>query len=228
LGVSRRHGLWLLLCAASLAASGCATKEAAQRSEVQKLQARAAYDRALSYLNDKQPAPAMTALQEAISVNPNQAVYRDTLGVVLLELGRPDMAIEHFQKAVEIDPIYADAYFHLGTALAEARKWDDAVAAYKKALSLPTLTIPESANQNLGLALYHLKRYQEAEQTLRFAISLDPKLQAAYYNLGLVFVAENRKEEAKAVFRQATQLAPDSPVGQAAQDRLKALGESAK
>jgi hypothetical protein len=30
------------------------------------------------------------------------------------------------------------------------------------------------------------------------------------------------------VFRHATQLAPDSPVGQAAQDRLKALGESAK
>jgi superkiller protein 3 len=226
--VSRRHGLWLLLCAASLAVSGCATKEATQRTEVQKLQARAAYDRALSYLNDKQPAPAMTALQEAISVNPNQAVYRDTLGLVLLELGRPDMAVEHFKKAVEIDPIYADAYFHMGTALAEARKWEDAVAAYKKAISLPTLTIPESANQNLGLALYHLKRYQEAEQTLRFAISLDPKLQAAYYNLGLVFVAENRREEAKAAFRQATQLAPDSPVGQAAQDRLKALGESAK
>jgi Tfp pilus assembly protein PilF len=226
--VSRRHGLWLVLCAASLAVSGCATKETAQRTEVQKLQARAAFDRALSYLNDKQPAPAMTALQEAISVNPNQAVYRDTLGVVLLELGRPDMALEHFKKAVEIDPIYADAYFHMGTALAEARKWDEAVAAYKKALSLPTLTIPESANQNLGLALYHLKRYQEAEQSLRFAISLDPKLQAAYYNLGLVFVAENRKEEAKAAFRQATQLAPDSPVGQAAQDRLKALGEAAK
>jgi superkiller protein 3 len=226
--VSRRHGLWLVLCAVGLAIWGCGTKEAAQRTEVQKLQARAAYDRALSYLNDKQPAPAMTALQEAISVNPSSAVYRDTLGVVLLELGRPDMAIEHFKKAVELDPIYADAYFHMGTALAEARRWDDAVTAYKKAISLPTLTIPESANQNLGLALYHLKRYQEAEQTLRFAISLDPKLQAAYYNLGLVFVAENRKEEAKAAFRQANQLGADSPVGLAAQDRLKALGEAAK
>ena len=225
--MSRRHGLWLVLFAVGLV-WGCGTKEAAQRTEVQKLQARAAYDRALSYLNDKQPAPAMTALQEAISVNPSSPVYRDTLGVVLLELGRPDMAVEHFKKAVELDPIYADAYFHLGTALAEARRWEEAVTAYKKALSLPTLTIPESANQNLGLALYHLKRYQEAEQTLRFAISLDPRLQAAYYNLGLVFLAENRKEEAKAAFRQASQLAPDTPVGQAAQDRLKALGEAAK
>jgi Tfp pilus assembly protein PilF len=225
--VSRRHGLWLVLLAFGLV-WGCGTREAAQRTEVQKLQARAAYDRALSYLNDKQPAPAMTALQEAISVNPSSPVYRDTLGVVLLELGRPDMAVEHFKKAVELDPIYADAYFHLGTALAEARRWEEAVTAYKKALSLPTLTIPESANQNLGLALYHLKRYQEAEQTLRFAISLDPRLQAAYYNLGLVFVAENRKEEAKSAFRQASQLGPDSPVGQAAQDRLKALGEAPK
>jgi Tfp pilus assembly protein PilF len=223
--VSRRHGVWLVLMTFGLLTSGCASKEAAQRTEVQKLQARAAYDRALSYINDKQPAPAMTALQEAINVNPSSALYRDTLGVVLLELGRPDMALEHFQKAVELQPMYADAHFHMGTALAESRRWDEAVTSYKKALELPTLTIPESANQNLGLALYHLKRYREAEQTLRFAISLDPKMQSAYYNLGLVFIAENRKDEAKAAFRQARQLGPDSPVGQAALDRLKALGE---
>jgi Tfp pilus assembly protein PilF len=223
--VSRRHGLWLVLMAFGLLTSGCAGKEATQRTEVQKLQARAAYDRALSYLSEKQPAPAMTALQEAINVNPSSALYRDTLGVVLLELGRPDMALEHFKRAVELEPMYADAHFHMGTALAESRRWDEAVTSYKKALELPTLTIPESANQNLGLALYHLKRYREAEQTLRFAISLDPKMQSAYYNLGLVFIAENRKDEAKAAFRQARQLGPDSPVGQAALDRLKALGE---
>jgi Tfp pilus assembly protein PilF len=135
------------------------------------------------------------------------------------------MALEHFKKAVELNPMYADAHFHMGTALAESRRWDEAVVSYRKALELPTLTIPETANQNLGLALYHLKQYREAEQTLRFAISLDPKMQTAYYNLGLVFVAENRRDEAKAAFRQASQLGPDSPVGRAALDRLKALGE---
>ncbi|PYN89795.1 MAG: hypothetical protein DMD87_04090 [Candidatus Rokuibacteriota bacterium] len=198
---------------------GCSSsKEAEKQAEVQKLQARAAYDRALSYLNDKQPAGALASLQEAININPSNAVYRDTLGVVLLELGRPDMALEHFKKAIELNPMYADAHFHLGTALAESRRWEEAVVSYRKALELPTLTIPESANQNLGLALYHLKQYREAEQTLRFAIT-------AYYNLGLVFIAENRRDEAKAAFRQARQLGPDSPVGQAALDRLRAMGE---
>jgi Tfp pilus assembly protein PilF len=223
--VSRRHGFWLTLFALVLVAGCSNAKEAEKRAEVQKLQARAAYDRALSYLNDRQPAGAIASLQEAININPTSPIYRDTLGVVLLELGRPDMALDHFKKAIELNPMYADAYFHLGTALAESRRWEEAVASYRKALELPTLTIPETANQNLGLALYHLKQYREAEQTLRFAISLDPKMQTAYYNLGLVFVAENRRDEAKAAFRQARQLSPDSPVGRAALDRLKALGE---
>ena len=223
--MSRRHGLWLTLFAFALLVGCASSKEAEKQAEVQKLQARAAYDRSLSYLNDRQPAGAMASLQEAINLNPSSATYRDTLGVVLLELGRPDMALEHFKKAVELNPMYADAHFHMGTALAESRRWEEAVVSYRKALELPTLTIPETANQNLGLALYHLKQYREAEQTLRFAISLDPKMQTAYYNLGLVFIAENRKDEAKAAFRQARQLGPDSPVGQAALDRLKALGE---
>jgi Tfp pilus assembly protein PilF len=191
--VSRRHGIWLTLFVLGLLVGCTNTKEAEKRAEVQKLQARAAYDRALSYLNDRQPAGAIASLQEAININPESALYRDTLGVVLLELGRPDMALEHFKKAVELNPMYADAHFHMGTALAESRRWNEAVASYRKALELPTLTIPETANQNLGLALYHLKQY--------------------------------RRDEAKAAFRQARQLAPDSPVGQAALDRLKALGE---
>jgi tetratricopeptide (TPR) repeat protein len=126
---------------------------------------------------------------------------------------------------VEVDPRLADAHFHLGTALAEARRWDEAVIAYRRAVALPTLTVPDFAYQNLGLALYHTRKYPEAEQALRFALSLDPKLQAAHYNLGLVLAAQKRAEEAKASFRRARQLGPDSPFGQAALERLRAMGD---
>ena len=96
---------------------------------------------------------------------------------------------------MELDPQFADARFHLGTALAETGQWEEAAATYREALTLPRLTVPELAHQNLGLALYHLKRYPEAESSLRFALRLEPKLQAAYYNLGLVLTATERKEE---------------------------------
>ena len=50
-------------------------------------------------------------------------------------------------------------------------------------------------------------------------------LQAAYYNMGLVLAAEKRRDEARAAFRRARELGADSPLGQAAVQQLKQLGE---
>jgi Tfp pilus assembly protein PilF len=201
--------------------TGCA----AQVSEMQRLQAQNSYERALAQIGERQPAQALSSLQEAVTLDPRTALYRETLGRVLLELGRPEPAIAELTKAVDLDPSRGDGHFHLGTAYSEARRWEDAVAAYRKAISQPSLTVRDYAHQNLGLALFHLGRYREAEDALRFALALDPQLQAAYYNLGLVLAAEKRPDEAKAVFRRARQLGPESPFGEAALERLKALGE---
>ena len=201
--------------------SGCATSSA----RVEKIRAQAAYERGISYRNDKQPVPALVALREAVTVNPTEPRYRDSLGLLLLDLGQIDQALEQLRKAVELDPRFADGYFHLGVALAERRSWEDAVKSYQTAIGLPTLTVPELAHNSLGMALFNLKRYREAETALRYAINLDAQFQTAYYNLGLVLVGDGRKAEAKAVFREARKLGPDSPVGQAAAAQLKDLGE---
>lgn len=228
--MSTRHGMtlstrgyrWVALCLVTLAA-GCAS--ASPNPEVTRLQAQAVYERGLVHWRDGQHALALSSLREAVSIAPENAIYRDSLGLLYLQLGRPDLAVPEFQRAAELDPQYADAIFHLGTALAEQQRWEDAVSAYRRAISLPRLTGPDLAYQNLGLALYHLKRYREAEEALRFALHLDPELQAAYYNMGLVLAAEKRREEARAAFRRARELGADSPLGQAAVQQLKQLGE---
>lgn len=221
--MSRQARLGLVVVTALALCAACVPR--AQVPEAQRLHARDAFERGLKHFADKEAAQALAALQEAVALDETVALYRDALGLVLLELQRPDLAAEEFRRAVEIDGSYADAHFHLGTALAEVRRWEEAVTSYRKAVSLPRLTVPHLAQQNLGLALYHLRRYAEAEEALRFAITLDPQMEAAYYNLGLVFVAQDRKEEAKRAFRRALELAPQSPFGQAAAERLRALGE---
>jgi len=138
-----------------------------------------------------------------------------------------NLALEQFRQAIAIDPEYADAHFHTGVALAELTRWQEAVDAYRQAMALPTLTVPDLAHQNLGLALYHLRKYPDAEQALRFAISLSPDMQAAYHHLGLVLAAEGRPEEARRAFTRARELGPDTPFGEAAGQRLRALGEEA-
>ncbi len=219
--MSTKRTFGLILALGGLLAA-CATGRV---TEMQRLQAQNSYERALTQINQGQMALAMSSLQEANGLNPRVALYHDTLGMLLLDLGQIDQAVAELNKAVDLDPHRGDTYFHLGTALAEARRWDGAVAAYRKAIAQPSLTVTDYAHQNLGLALFHLGRYREAEDALRFALSVDPDLQAAYYNLGLVLTAEKRPDEAKAFFRRARQIAPESPFGRAAVERLRALGE---
>ena len=217
--------LAVLALAAVLGFSACAS--ARQRAEVQRLQARAAFERGVRHIEDREASQAVAALREATGLDPTSALYRDTLGLVYTQLQRPDLALEQFQEAIALDRQYADAQFHVGVALAELTRWEEAIVAYRRALSLPTLTVPDLANQNLGLALYHLGKYREAEQALRFAISLSPDMQAAYHHLGLVLVAEGRPDEARRAFTRAREMGPDTPFGEAAGQRLRALGEEA-
>jgi tetratricopeptide (TPR) repeat protein len=227
-GVSRRRAVLAALTIA-LVVSGCAGSRQApidtNAREMKVLQARAAHERGMAHAREGQPSAALTALQEAVSLDPDTALYANSLGVVLLQLRQLDGALAWLGKALQLDPNYGDAQLNYAIVLAEARRWDDAVEGYRKALRMPTLTAPHVAHQNLGVALYNLKRYGQAEESLRFAISLDPQMLGAYYNLGLVLAAGNRREEAKAAFRKARDLGPDSPFGQAAGERLKALGE---
>ena len=139
-------------------------------------------------------------------------VYHSSLGLLLLELRRPDLAMESFERALALDPGDADARLNLGISLAEMGRWQEAVPQYRKALSLPSLTAESVARQNLGLALYHLGQYSEAEGELRFAISLDPRMDAAYYNLGLVLVATGRRDDARAAFQHVRDIGPPDTV----------------
>ena len=217
--------LVIVALTALLALTACAASR--QAAEVKRLQARAAFERGVRHIEEREATQAVTALREAIALDPKSAVYRDTLGLVYTQLQRPDLALEQFRQAIAIDAEYADAHFHTGVALAELTRWQQAVDAYRQALALPTLTVPDLAHQNLGLALYHLRKYPDAEQALRFAISLSPEMQAAYHHLGLVLAAEGRPEEARRAFTRARELGPDTPFGEAAGQRLRALGEEA-
>src|SRR5438093_12361554 len=125
--MKRRCGLGV---AASMLLAGCA----ARMTEMQRLQAQNSYERALSQLNQGQSALALSSLQEATTLNPRSALYHDTLGLALLDLGRIDQALAELTKAVDVDPNRGDSYCDLGTSLAVARRWKDAIATYTKAI----------------------------------------------------------------------------------------------
>ena len=212
----------LLVAVALALLLGCANK---QDEEVAKLRAKATYEQAVRNLSENRLALGMAALKEALQLDPDNAQYHNTLGLVLLNLGRAPEAQVEFQTAVDLDKNSPDIQHNLGISLAQQNRYPDAIEAYKKALSFPTYTTPEVAYYNMGEAYIRLGKPQEAQESFRAAIQLEPTMVAAHYGLGLALSQGGRRDDAKAAFRQARDLDPASPFSELAKNALKQLGD---
>jgi Tfp pilus assembly protein PilF len=206
----------------AVALAGCATGKDAQ---VRALQARSQYELGLSHLRDGNASLGLASLEEAVGLAPDAPIYRNTLGLLYLEFKRIPEALESFREALRLDPRFAEANHNLGVALAESGKWADAVQAYRKALAIPGYANPLVAYHNLGWAYYNLDRLAEAEEAIATALRLEPNFVSAHYHLGLVLLKSGRRDEARAAFSRARDLAPESGFGLAAREHLRALAD---
>ncbi len=97
-------------------------------------------------------------------------------------------------------------HFVLANRRAAAGDWDRAAADYRCALERNP-DHPEAWN-NLGLALKHLARGDEALAALCRAVALKPDFSEAYNNLGNLFRDQGRLDEADRAYRRALALDP--------------------
>jgi Tfp pilus assembly protein PilF len=220
--LSRRGGALLFVTCLLVLAAGCDTT---QNEELRKLQAKNSYENAVRNLTANRLALGMAALKEAIQLDPQNAQFHNTLGLVYLNLGRPIDGQAEIEMAIELDKNNADYNHNLGIALAQQGKFEEAIVAYKKALAFPTYSTPEVAYYNMGEAFIRLRKPQEAVESFRAAIQLEPTMVAAHYGLGLALSQAGKPDEAKAAFRQARDLDPASPFSELAKHALKQLGE---
>ena len=92
-------------------------------------------------------ALAAAAFEEALSFQPNNAIFWYNLGNAQRELGQAQLALASFKQAIKLDPNDADFYNNLGNVQRELGQLDVAIASYEKALRV---------NPDLHHALVHL------------------------------------------------------------------------
>lgn len=105
---------------------------------------------------------------------------------VELESGSPEDARAAYERAVDLDPTHADAQVNLGRLLHHRGLVPEAAERYRIALLHARHA---TAAFNLGIALEDMKCRTEAVQAYRAAISMDPTLADAHYNLSRIYEA---------------------------------------
>jgi tetratricopeptide (TPR) repeat protein len=127
---------------------------------------------------------------------PHNRVEAYNAGMHAYEKGDWAGAIEYFKQVLAIEPDDADVYYHLGDVYRFQGDYANAQSAYQSAVKIA----PNFAPAYLGEAQVDLygspAKIEAASVTLKKAISLDPQLMQAYFELANLSLQQNNPDAA--------------------------------
>ena len=182
------------------------------------------YNMGLVYLKQGDLPRALKAFKRATSINAEWEDAYTGLGEVYLKQGDLGQAAHAYRQATRLNPNgNPNAILGLGKTYVKQGRLDDAITAVEKAIEIQV----DNTEAHYQLAQIYVKRgdRKKAASAMAFFKVLrqtDPLLQEAetwvkrhpedargYNNLGIVYLARRRSEDAVASYKRAISLAPD-------------------
>ncbi|QGZ88527.1 tetratricopeptide repeat-containing S1 family peptidase [Microcystis aeruginosa] len=146
---------------------------------------------------------ALTVINQAIFLFPNNPNHYNEKWVVLSELKRYDEGLAAINKAIELAP-RAQAYYNRGNLYFNQQKYELALADYNKAIKLDSNDA--YAYNNRGNLYYDQQKYDLALADFTKAIELNRNFAEAYLGRGVVYYLQQKYELALADFNKAIEL----------------------
>jgi len=142
-----------------------------------------------------------------LQMEPNHGAALHLLGVLALQTGNHDAAIDLMRRAIAANPNVAEYYSNLAVALTARGRLDEARSACRQALGLnPNLA---EAHYNHGNALRDARLLGDAAAAYRQALAIRFDYPEAHNNLATVLKDMGQLDQAITGYRQAAILKPD-------------------
>lgn len=128
------------------------------------------------------PQEAISALEHAAKIAPNDADTHNDLAVTFANLGRREESIAGYRRLIKLMPGTAAIHDTLGALLCDLGRFDEAEAEFRRALEIDPGYV--QSRINLGFAYGHLLRWVEAEACYRLALEAKPDFAEIHRRLG--------------------------------------------
>jgi len=166
-----------------------------------------------AYIAEGNPVDAISALEEAVQLNPRNAAAWEKLGIAYYAKGARDKAEKAFTKAIKLEPEKAEIHNNYGLMLLNENRVDDAIEHFNIALADITYRNTALVLNNLGQAYYQKAEYQSAVTILTQCIDRAPNLCQARFNRGLSYRAMDKTTLALSDFEEVIELCGDVATG---------------
>lgn len=132
-------------------------------------------------------------------------------GLVFLQQGKPDEAIQKFSEARAMKPEFVNPVHNTGLALIAKGKHEEAIAKFKEVLALDAekRTRYPHAYTQWGVALAAMGRPDEAVAMFRRAEQADPTYADLFNAWGKVLRDQGKMAEAREMFQKAVDRVPE-------------------
>ncbi|HYP27880.1 MAG TPA: tetratricopeptide repeat protein [Blastocatellia bacterium] len=142
-------------------------------------------------------------LERAIGLDDAWVAPHYQLGHVLLEQGDARGAEAVFLRVTQLEPRWPMAHVSLGSAYSAGSKYKEAIDAYRKAIELDANLAP--AHAGLGLARALKGESKEGIKDIQKAMQLDSSSALPHRNLGIVYSQIKKGKEGKKEITQAVE-----------------------
>jgi tetratricopeptide (TPR) repeat protein len=195
----RRLSAVALVCALAV---GCASKGPTEGELFEVVQqAEARRNLGLDHLSKGRTAMAIRELQQANSLNPEDAECLRWLGEAHRRKGLLDEAEDYLLESLELDPENHSARLTLSGLYIQTARFEEAIDEAQALIDDPVYAQPWLAHNNIGWAHLQLGRNGKARASFELALDFYQRYWPAHLNLGILEAQEGHKLEAVEHFR---------------------------
>jgi type IV pilus assembly protein PilF len=133
----------------------------------------------IGYMRQGRYEDALEKLQKAEQAKHDYADVHSALAMVYERMLEYDKAGHHYRKAIDLKPEDGAHYNNYGVFLCRQGEYKKADKYFTKAIETPRYKTPERAMENAGACAKQIPDLEKAEQYLRNALSINPKLPLA-------------------------------------------------
>ena len=153
---------------------------------------------------------AVRLYEAALHEAPDFYPALNNLGVRHLQKGDAKAAEAEFRRVIELNQNGAQAYFNLGNVLYMTQRNEEAKQTLEAGLRLsPSSAMGHYLN---GSVLVRLRDFKAAEEQLKTAGELDPKMPQVPITLATLYLQTGREHEAAAMFESFLKQFPKDPM----------------
>lgn len=145
--------------------------------------------------------------EDFLRLEPEHARAHYYRGLVLIQLGRTEPAVERLRKSISLDPDNRAAHIQLGDTCASLGRREEAISAYGRALEIESEDVATTVK--LGNAYLALQRFADTADLYQHALTVLPDNAVLHRHLGAAFHRLGQTQKAIDHLVKALDLRPD-------------------